>query len=129
MRHLIIYIVCLFFSTSLHAQQPISCEEHESSDCCHKQQQRPNKCNEGIGEAARQYNPKTLIIFYDGKKGHKALKKAVKKTKAEVIYDYNSFKAMAIKKPDSMTLEQAINFFSKVKGVLQVTKDAIYHID
>lgn len=128
-RHLFL-IICLTTAIILHAQQRVDCQ------CCNHDSLRNNCCNtdirsnqKAIKKAGENYTPNTLIIFYDATKGDRALRKAFKKTGAEIIYDYKSFNGFAIKKPANMTLDQAISYFSKVKGVLTVNKDAIYHID
>ena len=74
------------------------------------------------------YNPNTLIIFYNDSIGKASLMKAVKINKAEVIYDYKIINAVAIKKPEKKTLDETIKIFSKVKGVLQISRDKIMHI-
>ena len=35
---------------------------------------------------------------------------------------------MAIKKPDSKTLEETMQYFKKVKGVVSVEYDHVYHL-
>lgn len=52
--------------------------------------------------------------------------KAVKAYKATVLYDYKNFNGIAIKIPEGTSLEAAIEYFKKVKGVLQVNRDGIY---
>lgn len=76
-----------------------------------------------------EYSPTTLIISYDPEIGKAYLLDAVESSGSELIYDYSIITAIAIRKPDSMTLEEAIEFFKKVKGVVLVEKDYIYHLD
>ena len=72
--------------------------------------------------------PSVLIIMYDQETGKGPLLKAVKEYKAEVIYDYSIIPGMAIKKPDEKTLEETMLYFKKVKGVVSVEYDHVYHL-
>lgn len=78
----------------------------------------------------KNMSPSTLIIWYDasGKDSKKALLKAVKDYKAELIYDYKNFNGIAIRIPDGSNINDAITYFQKVKGVLQVNRDHIMSI-
>ncbi len=75
-----------------------------------------------------EYSPSTLIISYDAEIGKETLLGAVKDYGAEIIYDYNIINAIAIKIPEGKTLQESIEYFRKVKGVLAVEKDRIYHL-
>jgi len=75
-----------------------------------------------------EYNPHTLIIYYDKENYRDELLKAVKKYKAEIIYDYRTFNAIAIRLPEKKTVDEAIPYFQKVKGVLSVNRDRVYHL-
>ena len=75
------------------------------------------------------YSKNTLIISYDEGIGKEPLKRAVKKYGAEVVYDYRIINALAIKIPDGRTLDESIEYFSKVKGVISISKDRIYQLD
>ena len=66
--------------------------------------------------------------MYDQEIGKEPLLKAIKDYKAEIIYDYSIIPGMAIKKPDSKTLEEAMQYFKKVKGVVSVEYDHVYHL-
>ena len=66
--------------------------------------------------------------MYDQETGKGPLLKAVKEYKAEVIYDYSIIPGMAIKKPDEKTLEETMLYFKKVKGVVSVEYDHVYHL-
>jgi len=79
-------------------------------------QQRP------IGDADL-YSPSTLIIHYDAAIGKQPLFHAVKKRKAEVVYDYRSFNAIAIRLHKNDNIHKAMEQLKKVKGVLQVSRD------
>ena len=75
------------------------------------------------------YSKNTLIISYDEGIGKEPLKRAVRKYDAEVVYDYRIINALAIRIPDGKTLEEAIEYFEKVKGVINISKDRIYQLD
>lgn len=80
-------------------------------------------------EHIQSVSPSTLIIYYDAEVGKDALMDAVKSYKAEVVYDYKNFHAIAIRIPPKKSLKQAKAFFEKVKGVLQVNEDHINQLD
>jgi hypothetical protein len=50
---------------------------------------------------------------------------AVKAYKCEVIYDYNIINGMALKKPEDKSLEETMQHFRGVKGVVAVEYDHI----
>ena len=76
-----------------------------------------------------EYSKDVLIISYDAEIGKEPLRKAINKYGAEVIYDYRMVNAMAVRIPDPDKMEEMIARFEKVKGVLQVSRDQIYHLD
>lgn len=88
-----------------------------------------NSCckRDSVQQTQNRYSPSTLIIWYDAtsKRNKKRLMKTVKKYKATVLYDYNNFNGVAIKIPEGTSLDAAIEFFKKLKGVLQVNRDGI----
>ena len=76
-----------------------------------------------------KYSPSTLIIFYDVNIGKEPLLKAIEDYKATVLYDLQIMKSISIKIPDGTKIEDAIDFFNKVEGVLVVNRDAICQLD
>ena len=76
-----------------------------------------------------QYSPNVLIIFYDVKIGKEPLLKAIEDYHATVIYDLKIMKSISIKIPENTKIEDAIDYFQKVEGVLTVNRDAICHLD
>ena len=74
-------------------------------------------------------SPNTLIIFYDVAIGKEPLLAAVEEYNASILYQYNNFNSIAIKIPEGAEIEDAIEFFSGVEGVLQVNRDHIIEID
>lgn len=75
-----------------------------------------------------EHSPSVLIIMYDKETGKGPLLKAANDYKAEIIYDYSIIPSMAIKKPDSKTLEETMQYFKQVKGVVSVEYDHVYHL-
>lgn len=73
-------------------------------------------------------SPNTLIIMYDTEAGKEPLLKAVEQYGAELIYDYSIIPGIAIGIPDGTDIHEAIAFFRKVKGVISVERDRIYHL-
>ena len=84
---------------------------------------------EQIGERpVPEHSPNVFLVMYDAEIGKEALLKAIKDYKVEIIYDYRMMNGMALKKPDDKTLEETMAFFRKVKGVLSVEFDHVYHL-
>lgn len=81
------------------------------------------------GHPSEQFSPKTLIIFFAGRKSKSRLLKAVKQYKAKVIYQYRMMNGMAISIPEGKTLDESITYFEHIKGVVSVQKDRICHLD
>ena len=71
-----------------------------------------------------KYSPNVLIIFYDETIGKEPLLKAIKEFNATIIYDLKIMKSITIKIPDDKKIEEAIDFFQKVDGVLTVNRDS-----
>lgn len=89
------------------------------------------KCDTTITckQSREQFNPKTLIIFFNGRSSRTRLLKAVRRYKAKVIYQYRMMNGIAISIPDGKNLDASINYFEHVKGVISVQKDHICHLD
>ena len=66
--------------------------------------------------------------MYDAGIGKEPLLEAIKEYKCEIVYDYGSINGMALKKPKSKTLEETMQYFKNVKGVLTVEYDHVYHL-
>lgn len=77
---------------------------------------------------ALQHSPSVFLVMYDAEIGKAPLLKAIKDCKCEIVYDYTIINGMAIKKSDERTLEETMQYFRKVKGVVTVEYDHIYHL-
>ena len=75
-----------------------------------------------------EFSPKTLIIFYDGTIGKEPLKKAIEDYHANIVYDLKNMNSITITIPDGTKIEDAIEYFNKVEGVLQVNRDQIMQL-
>ncbi len=75
----------------------------------------------------QEYSPTNLIISVDTAVGKEPLKKAIEEYNAEILYDYNIIPSLAIKIPPGKNIEDAIQFFKKVNGVIDVERDGIAH--
>ena len=75
------------------------------------------------------FSPKTLIIFYDGTIGKEPLKKAIEDYHANIVYDLKNMNSITITIPDGTKIEDAIEYFNKVEGILQVNRDQIMQLD
>ena len=82
----------------------------------HNQSEQPN------------YSPSTLIIFYDSTIGKEPLLKAIEEYKASIIYDLKMMNSITIKIPEGSKIEDAIEYFNKIDGVLQVNRDSIMQL-
>jgi len=75
-----------------------------------------------------EHSPSVLIIMFDQETGKDPLLKAIKEYKAEIIYDYSIIPGMAIKKPNDKSLEDTMQYFKQVKGVVSVEYDHIIRL-
>ncbi len=75
-----------------------------------------------------EFSPKILIISFDAAVGKDELYKAAADYGAKIKYDYHMISAMAIEKPENKSLDETIEYFKQVKGVLSVSRDRIMHL-
>ncbi len=75
-----------------------------------------------------EHSPNVFLVMYDEKVGKEPLLKAIKEYKCEIVYDYNSINGMALKKPEEKSLEETMQYFKGVKGVLTVEYDHIIRL-
>lgn len=54
---------------------------------------------------------------------------AISEIGAKLIYEYKTLKGIAIKIPEGQSVDSAMVFFKKIKGVTSVHRDRIYSID
>lgn len=76
----------------------------------------------------QDYSPNVFLVMYDAEVGKEPLQKAIKTYKCEVIYDYNIINGMALKKPEGKSLDETMQYFKEVEGVLTVEYDRINHL-
>ena len=76
-----------------------------------------------------EHSPDVFLITYNAETGKEPVLKAIKKYKCEIVYDYHTFNGMALKKPEDKTLEETMQYFRGVKGVLTVEYDHIIRLD
>ena len=118
-----IYISLLVLLTSCHTQKPLdppaTVPEDEPVSTIPEQQPI----------SGMDYSPTNLIIMYDAEIGKEPLLEAIRDIQAEIIYDYSIITGMAIRKPETMSLEDTKAYFEKVKGVTSVAYDHIYRLD
>ncbi len=80
-------------------------------------------------DSGLEYSRDVIVVSYDIEIGKDPLKKAIRKYGASIIYDYRIGNAIAVRIPDPRKMEEAIVYFEKVKGVLQVSRDRINYLD
>ena len=98
---------------------------------CHAQKQLdpPKTIVKHEPISGMDYSPTNLIVMYDAEIGKEPLLEAIHEIQAEIIYDYSIITGMAIRKPETMSLEATKAYFEKIKGVLSVAYDHIYRLD
>lgn len=77
----------------------------------------------------QQAYSRNLIIMYDTQVGKQPLLAAVKAYPAQLVYDYSIIAGIAIHLADDQDIQHAMAYFSKVKGVVNVQRDAILTLD
>lgn len=118
-----IWIGLLVLLTSCHTQKPLDTPTTVSEE------KSISTIPEHQPISGMDYSPTNLIIMYDAEIGKESLLEAIQEIHAEIIYDYKIITGMAIRKPDTMSLEDTKVFFEKVKGVTSVAYDHIYRLD
>lgn len=76
----------------------------------------------------QEHSPDVFLVMYDKKTGREPLLKAIKEYQCEIVYDYNFINGMALKKPAAKSLEDTMQFFWGVKGVLIVEYNHIIRL-
>ena len=71
---------------------------------------------------------RNLIIFYDREQGVAALLAAAQSYGANVVYQYQHLNGIAVAIPEGKEMQDAIRYFERVKGVLQVNQDSILQL-
>ena len=80
-------------------------------------------------DSGLEYSSDVVVVSYDIEIGKDPLLKAIRKYGASIIYDYRIVNAIAIRIPDPSKMQEAIVYFEKVKGVLQVSRDRVNYMD
>lgn len=75
-----------------------------------------------------EHSPDVFLVMYDAEIGKEPLLKAINEYKCEIVYDYRIINGMALKKADDKSLEETMRYFKKIKGVVSVEYDHIYHL-
>ncbi len=75
------------------------------------------------------YSPRLLIVMFDSAIGKLPLLKRARLMRCEVVYEYDVLNGVALKVPDDMPIEKAMEKLRKVKGVLSVERDRVLHLD
>ena len=79
-------------------------------------------------QVEQEHSSNVFLVMYDEKVGKEHLQKAIKEYKCEIVYDYGMINGMALKKPEDKTLEETMQYFRGVKGVLTVEYDHIIRL-
>ena len=75
-----------------------------------------------------EHSPDVFLILYDAEVGKEPVLKAIEEYKCEIKYDYGRINGMALRKPEDKTLEETMQYFKTVKGVLTVEYDHIIRL-
>ncbi len=76
----------------------------------------------------QEHSPNVFLVMYDPEIGKKPLLEAIKEYGIEIRYDYGTINGMALMKPDDKTLEETMQYFKTVKGVVTVEYDHIIRL-
>ena len=79
-------------------------------------------------ESVMEHSSTVFLVMYDAEIGKNPLLKAIGDYGCEIIYDYHIINGMALKKPENKALEETMEYFRKVEGVLTVEYDRIYRL-
>ena len=79
-------------------------------------------------KSVQEHSPNVFLVMYDAEIGKAPLQKAIKEYQCEIVYDYGIINGMALKKPENKTLEETIQYFKSVKGVISVEYDHIIRL-
>jgi len=71
---------------------------------------------------------KVVKIAYYRDDYARALPSQQQRYRCEIVYDYGIINGMALKKPEDKTLEETMQYFKKVKGVISVEYDHIIRL-
>lgn len=79
-------------------------------------------------QVEQEHSPNVFLVMYDTEVGKTPLLEAIKAYRCDVVYDYKIINGMALKKPDDKSLDETMQYFRGVKGVLSVEYDRINHL-
>lgn len=79
-------------------------------------------------EQAREHSDSVFLVMYDPQVGKASLLEAIEHYNAEIVYDYSMMPGMAIKRPANKSLEETMQYFRTVKGVVSVDYDHIIRL-
>lgn len=72
---------------------------------------------------------RTVIVYYDARKGKSALLKAARKYGSKVLYEYRNFNAVALSVPAGKSASDAVRRYERVRGVVLVALDQRLKLD
>lgn len=70
-----------------------------------------------------------LIIYYDPTAGNDDLLRAAKKYGSVVLHVYKNINGIAVSIPKNRSLQEAVNYYEKINGVISVMKDEKMQLD
>ncbi|MBR4266250.1 MAG: hypothetical protein IKQ46_09370 [Bacteroidales bacterium] len=76
-----------------------------------------------------EHSSEVFLVTFDKEIGKEFLYQAIEDYGAEIVYDYEIIAGMSIKRPKNKSLEETMDYFRTVKGVLSVEYDLIYKLD
>ncbi|MEQ4617644.1 MAG: hypothetical protein ABN482_06310 [Corticimicrobacter sp.] len=116
-------------------------ERAETPECIHYRNMMtapmPPAAMERLRQACRESGPdirahaeRTLIIMYDGTRQDSAQQvlAAAEQYGAEVLYQLNVVKAIALRMPEGQDVDQAMAHFRQLPGVLSVERDQVMQV-
>lgn len=126
MKTRIFFFVTLFIIGVASVSAQNCCTGSTDRTSCCKGVAVPDCCKSD-STAVQNISPSTLIVYYTG--SNRRVLKLAREIGAEVIYSYRNINAVAVRKPENMTLDEAKQRFERLKNVAQVSYDHVYKLD
>lgn len=93
------------------------------------EQAPPTPTDSTASTAPGQFTPGVAIVTYSSPEAKTNVLGVAKSLGATLIYDYKNFNSVALRRPDSMTLDAMMDELRKIDGVLGVVEDQMCELD
>ena len=94
----------------------------------------PQDANAGFLAACKDsvpgsFKPDVLIVSCESAESKQMVLDKASEIGAELVYDYQNFNMVAIRKPQGATLAETVDLFKGINGVLNVVEDQMCQLD